>query len=187
MSYISIREAAEELHSGMITPTELVAETLERIEAVDGEVQAFITVLREQAFKDAEQAEREMRTGLYRSPLHGIPIAIKDIIAVKGYATTAGSKVLTNHISHEDAMVVEQLRKSGAIIIGKTNTFEFAYGPYSPPTRNPWDATRTTGGSSGGSAAAIAAGMTLGGIGSDTGGSIVMTAASGVVAALNPT
>ncbi len=187
MPYISIREAAEELHSGLITPTELVAETLERIETVDGEVQAFITVMREQAFKDAEQAEREMRTGLYRSPLHGIPIAIKDIIAVKGYATTAGSKVLAHHISHEDAMVVEQLRKSGAIIIGKTNTFEFAYGPYSPPTRNPWDATRTTGGSSGGSAAAIAAGMCLGAIGTDTGGSIRIPAACCGVTGLKPT
>ena len=187
MPYTSIRETADELHSGMITPTELVAETLERIEAVDGEVQAFITVMREQAFRDAEQAEREMRTGLYRSPLHGIPIAIKDIIAVKGYPTTAGSQVLAEHISHEDAMVVEQLRKNGAIIIGKTNTFEFAYGPYSPPTRNPWDATRTTGGSSGGSAAAIAASMCLGAIGTDTGGSIRIPSACCGVTGLKPT
>src|SRR5260370_12395865 len=124
MPYLSIREAAEELHSGLITPTELIAETLERIERLDGDIKAFVTVMREQALKDAEQAEREMRTGLYRGQLHGIPIAIKDLVAVKGVRTTASSRVLADHISHEDAMVVEQLRKAGAIIIGKTNTFE---------------------------------------------------------------
>src|SRR6266851_5584479 len=187
MPYTSIREAAAEIHSGLITPTELVLETLESIEERDGAVQAYITVLRDQALKDAEQAETEMRTGLYRSQLHGIPVAIKDLIAVKDVRTTAGSKVLAEHISQEDAMVVEQLRKSGAIIIGKTNTFEFAYGPYSPPTRNPWDLTRTTGGSSGGSAAAVAAGMCLGAIGTDTGGSIRIPSACCGITGLKPT
>jgi aspartyl-tRNA(Asn)/glutamyl-tRNA(Gln) amidotransferase subunit A len=187
MPYTSIREAAEEIHSGIITPTELVTETLEHIEVVDEEIQAFITVMREQALEDAEQAEHEMRTGLYRSPLHGIPVVVKDLIAVKDVRMTAGSKVLANHISREDAMVVEQLRKSGAIIVGKTWTFEFAYGPYSPPTRNPWDYTRTTGGSSGGSAAAIAAGMCLGAIGTDTGGSIRIPSACCGVTGLKPT
>ncbi|MFL5691893.1 MAG: amidase [Ktedonobacteraceae bacterium] len=187
MPYTSIREAAAEIHSGLITPTELVLETLESIEERDGAIQAYITVLRDQALKDAEQAETEMRTGLYRSQLHGIPVAIKDLIAVKDVRTTAGSKVLAEHISQEDAMVVEQLRKSGAIIIGKTNTFEFAYGPYSPPTRNPWDLTRTTGGSSGGSAAAVAAGMCLGAIGTDTGGSIRIPSACCGVTGLKPT
>src|SRR5436305_5371555 len=176
MPYTSIREAAGEIHSGLITPTELVLETLERIDEQDGEIQAYITVMREQALQDAEQAERELRTGLYRSPLHGIPIAIKDIIAVKDVRMTAGSQVLADYVPTEDATVVEQLHKAGAIIIGKTSTFEFAYGPYSPPTRNPWDYTRTTGGSSGGSAAAVAAGMCLGAIGSDTGGPITISA-----------
>ncbi len=187
MPYTSIRETAEEIHSGLITPTELVSEMLERIDAVDSEIQAFITVMREQAYRDAEQAERELRTGLYRSQLHGIPIAIKDLIAVKGVRTTAGSKVLADYISPEDAMVVEQLRKSGAIIIGKTNTYEFAYGPYSPPTRNPWDLARTTGGSSGGSGAAVAAGMCLGAIGTDTGGSIRIPSACCGITGLKPT
>ncbi|HLZ58484.1 MAG TPA: amidase [Ktedonosporobacter sp.] len=187
MPYLSIREAAEEIRSGIITPTELVLETFERIDEVDSSIQAFITLLREQALKDAEQAEREQRTGLYRSQLHGIPIAIKDLIAVKGVPTTASSKVLEDHVSQEDAMVVEQLRKAGAIIIGKTNTFEFAYGPYSPPTRNPWDHTRTTGGSSGGSAAAIVAGMCTGAIGTDTGGSIRIPAACCGITGLKPT
>src|SRR5689334_9127576 len=146
MPYTSISEAAEEIHAGITTPTELVLETLERIEAQDSEIQAYITVMREQALQDADQSERELRTGLYRSRLHGIPIGLKDLIAVKGVRTTASSKVLADHISQEDATVVEQLRKAGAIIIGKTNTFEFAYGPYAPPTCNPWDYTKTTGG-----------------------------------------
>lgn len=187
MPYSSIKEIAEELHSGLITPTELIADTLDRIDAANSEIQAFITVMREQAMRDADQAERELRTGLYRSPLHGIPIAVKDLIAVKGVPTTAGSKVLANNISQEDATVVELLRKSGAIIIGKTWTFEFAYGPYSPPTRNPWKHTHTTGGSSGGSAAAVAAGMCPGAIGSDTGGSVRIPSACCGITGLKPT
>src|SRR6266404_5166783 len=137
MPYTSIREAAEEIHSGIITPTELVLETLERVDELDGEIHAYITVMREQALADAEQAEREMRTGLYRSQLHGIPIAIKDLMAVKGVRLTAGSKVLADTIATEDAAVVELLHRAGAVIIGKTNTHEFAYGPYTPTTHNP--------------------------------------------------
>src|SRR5256714_10590212 len=184
MPYTSIREAAEEIHSGIITPTELVMETIERIDEQDSEIQAFIAVMPEQALKEAEQAELELRTGLYRSQLHGIPIAIKDIIAVKDVRLTAGSKVLADYIASEDAMVVEQLRKSGAIIIGKTATFEFAYGPYSPPARNPWDHTRTTGGSSGGSAAAVVAGKCFGGNCLGTGGPLFFSAAVFVVSGL---
>jgi Asp-tRNAAsn/Glu-tRNAGln amidotransferase A subunit and related amidases len=185
--YTSIREAAQDLRAGIITPTELIQETFEQIEQQDTEIQAFITPMREQAFRDAEIAEKEQRTGLYRSALHGIPIAVKDLIAVKGVRTTAGSNVLADNISQEDAAVIEQLRKSGAIIVGKTSLFEFAYGPYSPPTRNPWDHSRTTGGSSGGSAAAVAASMCLGAIGTDTGGSIRIPAACCGVTGLKPT
>lgn len=187
MPYTSIREIAEEIHSGIITPTELVQETLERIDEKESDIQAFVTVMRDEAMQAADQAEREIRTGLYRGPLHGIPIAIKDLIAVKGVRTSAGSKVLNDHISQEDAAVIEQLRKAGAIIIGKANTYEFAYGPFSPPTRNPWDPARTAGGSSGGSAAAIAAGMVPGAIGTDTGGSIRIPAACCGVTGLKPT
>ncbi len=187
MPYTSIREAAEEIHSGLITPTELVLEMFERIDEQESEIQAYVTVIRDQALEDAERLERELRTGLYRSQLHGIPIAVKDLIAVKGVHTTASSRVLEHHLSLEDAMVVEQLRKSGAIILGKTNTFEFAYGPYAPPTRNPWNSGRITGGSSGGSAAAIAAGMCLGAIGTDTGGSIRIPASCCGVTGFKPT
>ncbi|MBV9710785.1 MAG: Asp-tRNA(Asn)/Glu-tRNA(Gln) amidotransferase subunit GatA [Ktedonobacteraceae bacterium] len=187
MPYTSIRDVAEEIHSGLLTPSELVAETLEYIDETDESIQAFITVIRDQAFKDAEQLEREQRTGLYRSQLHGIPIAIKDLISVRDVRLTAGSKVLSNYVASEDAMVVEQLRKAGAIIIGKTNTHEFAYGPYSAPTRNPWNPAHTTGGSSGGSAAAVASGMCLGAIGTDTGGSIRIPSACCGVTGLKPT
>jgi len=187
MPYLSIKEAAEEIHSGLITPAELVAETLERVDALDGDLKAFITVMRDQAYEDAERLEQELRTGLYRGPLHGVPIGIKDIIAVKGVRTTAGSKVLAHYVSQEDAMVVEQLRKNGAIIIGKTNTHEFAYGTYTPPTRNPWDHERIPGGSSGGSAVAVAMSMSLGAIGTDTGGSIRIPAACCGVTGFKPT
>ncbi len=187
MPYLSIKEAADDIRSGMTTPTELVNEALERIDQLDPEIHAFITVLRDSALKDAERAELEQRTGFNRSPLHGVPIGVKDIIAVKNVRTTAGSRVLADHVSLEDAMVVEQLRKAGAIIIGKTNTHEFAYGTYTPPTRNPWDMTRIPGGSSGGSAAATVAGMCLGAIGSDTGGSIRIPAACCGITGLKPT
>jgi aspartyl-tRNA(Asn)/glutamyl-tRNA(Gln) amidotransferase subunit A len=187
MPYLSIQEASEELRSGLITPTELLAETLERIDQLDSKIHAFITVMRDQAFEEAEKAENEQRTGLFRGPLHGIPIGVKDLIAVKNVRLTAGSKVLADHVSQEDATVVEQLRRAGAVIIGKTNTHEFAYGTYTPPTRNPWDLTRIPGGSSGGSAAAVAAGMCPGAIGSDTGGSIRIPSACCGITGLKPT
>src|SRR5579859_6688693 len=187
MPYLSIKEASDDIRSGMTTPTELVNEALERIDQLEPEILAFITVLRDEALKDAERAELEQRTGFNRSPLHGVPIGIKDIIAVKNVRTTAGSQVLADYISPEDAAVVEQLRKAGAIFIGKTNTHEFAYGTYTPPTRNPWDTTRIPGGSSGGSAAATIADMCLGAIGTDTGGSIRIPAACCGVTGLKPT
>ncbi len=187
MPYLSIQEASTDLRSGLVTPTELLSEVLEQIDARDGQIQAFVTVLREEAFKDAEQAENEQRTGLFRGPLHGIPLAIKDLVAVRNARMTAGSRVLADYIAPEDATVVEQLRRAGAVIVGKTNTHEFAYGTYTPPTRNPWDTSRVPGGSSGGSAAALAAGMCLGAIGSDTGGSIRIPAACCGVTGLKPT
>src|SRR5260370_21726510 len=124
MPYLSIKAAAEEIHSGIITPTELVAETLERIDALDGDLKAFVTVMRDQAYEDAERLERELRTGLYRSPLHGIPIGVKDIIAVKGVRTTAGSKVLADDVLQQDAVGVAPLRNNCAIIMGQKNTHE---------------------------------------------------------------
>src|SRR5947209_2489648 len=187
MLFLSISEAAADLRSGLITPTELLAETLERIDQLDSEIQAFVSVMRDEAYEEAEKAENEQRTGLFRSPLHGISIAIKDIIAVKNVRMTAGSKVLADYVPQEDATVVEQLRRAGAVIVGKTNTHEFAYGTYTPPTRNPWDLIHIAGGSSGGSAASVAAGMCPGALGSDTGGSIRIPSACCGATGLKPT
>ncbi len=187
MLYQSIRQAYEELRSGLITPIELLADTLDSIDQLDNDIQAFVMVMRDQAYEEAEKAEHEQRTGLFRSPLHGIPIAIKDLIAVKNVRMTAGSKVLTGYIAQEDATVVEQLRRAGAVVAGKTNTHEFAYGTYTPPTCNPWNLLHSAGGSSGGSAAAVAAGMCLGAIGSDTGGSIRIPSACCGATGLKPT
>src|SRR5437667_56871 len=182
-----IQQATEDLRSDLITPTALLAETLERLDQLDSDIQAFVTVMRDQAYEEAEKAENEQRTGLFRSPLHGIPIAIKDIIAVKDVWMTAGSKVLAEYVPQEDATVVEQLRRAGAVIVGKTNTHEFAYGTYTPPTRNPWNLLHIAGGSSGGSAASVAAGMCPGAIGSDTGGSIRIPSACCGATGLKPT
>lgn len=187
LPYKTIKEAAEALRSGLTSPHELVEEAFKRIDEVDDRLEAFVTLMRDEALADADMIEREQFTGFFRSPLSGIPVAIKDLISVKGVRTTAGSKVLADYISPEDAMVVEQLRKAGAIIIGKTNTHEFAYGTYTPPTRNPWGLEHIPGGSSGGSAVALAAGMALGAIGSDTGGSIRIPSACCGVTGLKPT
>src|SRR5579885_1249951 len=187
MPYLSIKQAADDVRTGLATPTELVEEALARIDQLDGEIRAFVTVMREEALAQAEEAERELRSGLFRGPLQGIPVGVKDLMAVKGARTTAGSKVLADNVSQENAAVVEQLRKAGAVIIGKTNTHEFAYGTYTPPTRNPWNLDHIPGGSSGGSAAAVAADMCLGALGSDTGGSIRIPAACCGVTGLKPT
>ncbi len=187
MPYLSIQEASADLRSGLVTPTELLAEVLEQIDAQDEDIKAFVTVMRDEAFKDAEQAENEHRTGIFRSLLHGVPVAIKDMVAVKHVRLTAGSPVLADYIAPEDATVVEHLRRAGAVLIGKTQTHEFAYGTYTPPTRNPWDLTCVPGGSSGGSAAALAASMALGAIGTDTGGSIRIPASCCGVTGLKPT
>src|SRR6266516_2055997 len=187
MPYLSIHEASQDVRSGLTTPTELVAEALERIDQLDPQIHAFVTVLRDEAYQEAEKAEREQRTGLFRGPLHGIPIGVKDLIAVKDAPMTAGSQALAGDVPHDDATVVELLRKAGAILIGKTNTHEFAYGTYTPQTYNPWDKSRVAGGSSGGSAAAIITGMCLGAIGSDTGGSIRIPSACCGITGFKPT
>ncbi len=187
MPYLSIHEASQDVRSGLTTPTELVAEALERIDQLDPQIHAFVTVLRDEAYQEAEKAEREQRTGLFRGPLHGIPIGVKDLIAVKDAPMTAGSQVLAGYVSPDDATVVELLRKAGAILIGKTNTHEFAYGTYTPQTYNPWDKSRVAGGSSGGSAAAVVTSMCLGAIGSDTGGSIRIPSACCGITGFKPT
>src|SRR5712691_3651210 len=160
-----------------------VTEALERIETLNPKLNAFITVLRQGALEQARRLDEELRQGRPRGPLHGLPISVKDLIDVEGLPTTAASRVRTGHTAKADAPVVARLRKAGAIIIGKCNLHEFALGTTNDesafgPARNPFDPARSPGGSSGGSAAAVAAGMGCASIGTDTGGSIRIPAAA---------
>lgn len=173
-----------------MSSTEVTESVLSRIEALDNRLNAFITVTAEHARRQASEADREIRNGGYRGPLHGMPISVKDLFATTGIRTTGGSRILRDWIPDVDATVVSRLRQAGAILVGKTNMYEFAYGAVHPdvgPAKNPWDPTRSTGGSSSGSAAAVAAGMGFASVGSDTGGSIRIPAAFCGIVGLKPT
>jgi len=175
-----------------ISPVELTNQLLERIEELEPTLNAYIAVLKEEALEQAALMEKELAEGNIRSPLHGVPIAIKDIFETKDSITTSGSKVFEQFIAERDAKVVEQLKAAGAIIIGKTNLHEFAMGattenPHYGPTRNPWNIQKIPGGSSGGSAVAVATGTAFGAVGTDTGGSIRLPAALCGIVGLKPT
>ena len=169
-----------------------VAEALERVAELNPALNAFITVFEARAMEQAKALDEELRAGKSRGPLHGRPISLKDLIDVEGVPTTAASRVRAGHTARKDALVVTRLREAGAVIIGKTNLHEFALGTTSDesafgPVRNPHDPTRSPGGSSGGSGAAVAAGMGWASIGTDTGGSIRVPAAACGVVGLKPT
>jgi aspartyl-tRNA(Asn)/glutamyl-tRNA(Gln) amidotransferase subunit A len=157
---------------GAMRPTELVDSIIQRIEETEPKVKAYAAVFEAEAKSQARIADRELREGRALGPLHGIPVSIKDMIDVKGKKSSAGSKALSNYVAAADATVVRKLREVGAIILGKTTTHEFALGVQTPPTRNPWDLSKIPGGSSGGSAAALASGSALGALGTDTAGSV---------------
>src|ERR687890_1139795 len=174
---LTIRDLSTAISSGDISPLDLIEATLERISRLNPELNAFITVLEKSARQDAKSAELLIKQGKYRGPLHGIPICLKDLIYMKGVRSTSGSKILSDFVPDYDSTVVKKLKYAGAIIVGMNNTHEFACGitninPHYGSSRNPWDISRMSGGSSGGSAVAVCAGMTPASIGTDTSGSI---------------
>lgn len=174
---LTLTEAAEQIRSRRLSPVELTRECLARIERLNPDLNAFITVTAEQALEEARQAESEISSGNYRGALHGVPIGLKDLIDTAGLRTTAASNQFRDRIPTVDAEVVRRLKQAGAIILGKLNMHEFAFGMSGVvsafgPVKNPWNRTRITGGSSSGSAAAVAAGMCVAALGSDTSGSI---------------
>lgn len=198
LAFTSIREVANLYRQRKLSPVELTKLMLVRIENLNPKLNAYITVTGDLALAQAKKAETELfaprgrKARRDRGPLHGIPISLKDNIYTKGIRTTAGSKILKDFVPERDAVVWAKLREAGAVLLGKTNLHEFAYGvttnnPHYGPTRNPWDLARIPGGSSGGSAAAVAAGLCYGSIGTDTGGSIRIPAALCGIVGLKPT
>jgi aspartyl-tRNA(Asn)/glutamyl-tRNA(Gln) amidotransferase subunit A len=188
----SIRELSEKIRNRSISPVELTHDCLDRIEKLNPTLNAFITVTAESALERARLAEREIFRGTYLGPLHGIPIGIKDIIDVAGVPTTAASALFIDRVPTEDAQVVRRLRSRGAIFLGKQNLHEFAYGGSSMisffgEVHNPWDPARIAGGSSGGSAASVAAGLGFAAVGTDTAGSLRLPAAYCGIVGLKPT
>ncbi|HVB32827.1 MAG TPA: amidase [Patescibacteria group bacterium] len=192
LAYLPLERLAPLVAKGKISPVELVELAARRIERLNPALNAFLSLSIEPALDQARRAEREIRNGGWRGPLHGIPVSIKDNIATRNVQTTAGSKIPGAFPAGEEAAVARRLRRAGAIVIGKTNLHEFAYGvtsenPHYGPVHNPWDRSRMAGGSSGGSAASLAAGIGWGSIGTDTGGSLRIPASLCGVVALKPT
>lgn len=185
---LSVADAAEAVRSRRISPVELVDSVLERIEEVEPRLRAFTTVTADHARKAARKAEAEIAGGAPpRGPLHGIPAGLKDLIDVAGVATTASSRVRTGHRAQTDSTVAARLAAAGVAFVGKTHTHEFAYGLTTPQTSNAWSLDRVAGGSSGGSAVAVAAGAATFALGTDTGGSIRVPAALNGIVGLKPT
>ncbi|MBP1153347.1 MULTISPECIES: amidase [unclassified Paenibacillus] len=189
---LDITAISKKIRSKEVSPKEIVAQLVNRIEAVNPVLNAFITVAAEEAFEQAKQAEAEITSGQYRGPLHGIPIGLKDLIYTKGIKTTMGSEIFKDFIPDFDATVVQKLKHAGAIIIGKLNTHEFAYGStgdvsHFGPVRNPYDTSKMTGGSSSGSGAAVASALCFGALGTDTGGSIRIPSSACGIVGMKPT
>lgn len=192
LTALSMAEASRRIRDREITANDLVRALLQRIDTLNPKLNAYITVLRESALRDAAAMDAEAARGHFRGPLHGVPIAIKDNMDTAGVRTTMASAVFDDNVPTADAYVVQQLRKAGAILIGKTNLHEFAMGgssatSYFGPVRNPWALDRVPGGSSGGSAAAVSAMLACGALGTDTGGSIRIPASYCGVVGLKPT
>lgn len=188
--WLSLWDVSKELDKGTLSSVDLTRETLRRIEATEPKIHSFITLTPQKALQDAEEADRRRARG-DRGPLLGVPIAVKDVILTQGVRTTAASKILENFVAPYDATVIRRLREAGVVFLGKLNCDEFAMGSSTEnsafgPTHNPWDLERVPGGSSGGSAAAVAAGQCYAALGTDTGGSIRQPAACCGIVGLKP-
>jgi aspartyl-tRNA(Asn)/glutamyl-tRNA(Gln) amidotransferase subunit A len=192
LTSLNLHEAAKLVKTRQISPVELAQAHLARIAQLDPRLNCFITITPEIALQQAREAESEIGRGNYRGALHGIPLALKDLFETQGIRTTAGSTFFAEYIPETDAAVVQKLRQAGAVMLGKLNMHEIALGvtnenPHYGDCCNPWDLKRMTGGSSGGNAAALAAGLCMGAMGSDTGGSIRIPASLCGVVGLKPT
>lgn len=184
---LSLGAAAEAVRTRRLSPVELVDSVLERVERAEPHLKAYATVTAEHARRAARAAEDDIAAGRHRGPLHGIPMGLKDLIDVAGIATSASSRVRAGHRAEASSTVAARLEAGGAVLVGKTHTHEFAYGLTTPQTSNAWDTGRVAGGSSGGSAVAVAAGTATFALGTDTGGSIRVPAALNGVVGLKPT
>ena len=189
---LTIKHLSKLIASREVSCTEVVDATIERIEKLNPKLNAFITILGESARREAKHADLLIKQGKYLGPLHGIPISLKDLIYVKGVRSTSGSRVLADFVPDYDSTVTRKLREAGAIIVGTNNLHEFASGitginPHYGSSKNPWDPTRMSGGSSGGSAVAVSTGMSLASIGTDTSGSIRVPASLCGIFGLKPT
>ena len=187
-----LQSLAADLRARKVSSRELVTHSLRQIERLDSKLNAFITVTGETALREADQRDRELASGIDLGPLHGIPIAHKDLMRTKGVRTTAGSKIYADYVPQRDAAIVTRLHEAGAVSLGKTGLHELAYGitsnnPHFGAIHNPWDLARIPGGSSGGSAVAVAAGMVPFTTGTDTGGSIRVPASFCGIVGLKPT
>ncbi len=192
LTRLSIAEAGEQIRRRALSPVELTRAYLDQIQRQDADLLSYITVLQAEALAAATAVEHEIARGVYRGPLHGIPIALKDLVMTRGIRTTCGSRILREWVPEVNATVATRLGAAGAILLGKLNMHEFAYGPtgvnpHYGTARNPWDRARMPGGSSSGSGVAVAAGLAAGALGTDTGGSVRIPASLCGIVGLKPT
>ncbi len=192
LCFLTISEASDLIRGRQLSPVDLITAHLERIDRIEPSLNSFITLLADDALGEARSAEEQIAAGKYIGPLHGIPVGLKDLYFTRGIRTTVGTRILRDFVPEYDAAVTERFREAGAVLLGKLQMHEFALGatsvnPHDGPAHNPWDLGRITGGSSGGSGSAVAAGQCMAALGSDTGGSIRIPSGLCGIVGLKPT